>query len=217
MTGVQTCALPIYAQPGSVDFSFNAGSSIDFTVYPVAMQSNGKVIIGGSFGTPSSGLARLNADGSPDATFKVGTGVSPGSAYVGGFNLVYALAVQPDDKIIVGGAFNTYNGVGRTNIARLNVDGTLDLSFDPGQGTGTSPTFDKVFAISLQSDGKVLIGGNFSSVNGTNRVGIARLNTNGSLDASFDPHPGIGGLSAAVYALAVNPMARCWWVAISNQ
>ena len=194
-----------HAQPGSVDFSFNAGSSIDFTVYPVAMQSNGKVIIGGSFGTPSSGLARLNADGSPDATFKVGTGVSPGSAYVGGFNLVYALAVQPDDKIIVGGAFNTYNGVGRTNIARLNVDGTLDLSFDPGQGTGTSPTFDKVFAISLQSDGKVLIGGNFSSVNGTNRVGIARLNTNGSLDASFDPHPGIGGLSAAVYALAVQP------------
>ena len=95
--------------------------------------------------------------------------------------------------------------VGRTNIARVNADGTLDLSFDPGQGIGT--ILPKVLAIALQSDGRILIGGQFSSVNGTNRFGIARLNTNGTLDLSFDPGSGAHGSlgSASVYALAVQP------------
>src|SRR2546427_2739972 len=84
-----------HAQPGSVAFSFDPGSSVDFTVFPVASQSNGKIIIGGSFGTPSSGLARLNADGSPDKSFNVGAGVSPGFGYTPGFNYVYALAGCP--------------------------------------------------------------------------------------------------------------------------
>jgi hypothetical protein len=66
-----------YAQPGSVDLSFNAGSSVDFEVFQVALQSNGKIIIGGGFATPSPGLARLNADGSPDTTFNGGAGVNP--------------------------------------------------------------------------------------------------------------------------------------------
>src|SRR5882672_9761884 len=126
-----------HAQPGSVDFAFDPGSSVDFTIFPVALQSNGKIIIGGSFGTPSSGLARLNADGSPDKSFNVGAGASPGFGYTGGFNYIYAMAVQPDDKIIIGGVFNTFNGVARTNIARLNADGSVDLSFDPGEGIGS--------------------------------------------------------------------------------
>ncbi|HVM50725.1 MAG TPA: delta-60 repeat domain-containing protein [Candidatus Acidoferrum sp.] len=195
-----------HAQPGTVDFSFNAGYGVDFTAYGVGMQSSGKWVIGGAFGTPASGVARLNADGSPDATFNTGTGVSPGFGYTPGLSSVYALAVQPDDKVIIGGTFNTYNGIGRTNIARLNADGTLDLTFDPGQGIGTiSP---KVLALCLQPDGKVLVGGNFSSVNGTNRIGIARLNANGSLDSSFDPSPGVGGLNFTVYAVALQPDGR---------
>lgn len=190
------------AQPGSVDFSFDSGSSVDFEVFQTALQSNGKVIIGGAFASPSPGLARLNADGSPDKSFNGGTGVSPAFGYSPGLSYVYALAVQPDDKIIIGGAFSAYNGVGRTNIARINADGTLDNSFDPGQGVGyISP---KVLAIALQPDGKVLIGGQFNTVNGTNREGIARLNSNGSLDTSFDPG-GVSGSTATVYALAVQP------------
>ena len=111
--------------------------------------------------------------------------------------------MQADDKIVIGGSFDSYNGVGRTNIARVNADGTLDLSFDPGQGIGT--IVPKVLAIAVQSDGRILIGGQFSSVNGTNRFGIARLNTNGTLDTSFDPGNGVGGALglASVYALAV--------------
>lgn len=190
-----------YAQPGSVDLSFNAGLSVDSEVLQVALQSNGKVIVGGTFATPSPGLARLNADGSPDVTFHGGTGVDT-AGYAGG---VSVLAVQPDDKIIIGGTFNTYDGVGRTNIARINADGTLDLSFDPGQGIGE--IVPKVLAIVLQPDGRILIGGQFSSVDGTNRFSIARLNTDGTLDTSFDPGNGVHGSlgSASVYALAVQP------------
>ena len=63
------------AQPGSVDPFFDPGSSVDFEVFAVGLQSNGKVIIGGTIGTPSPGLARLNPDGTPDKSFKAGTGV----------------------------------------------------------------------------------------------------------------------------------------------
>jgi uncharacterized delta-60 repeat protein len=195
--------LNTFAQSGSVDFSFNAGSSVDFEVFQAALQSNGKIIIGGAFGSPSPGLARLNTDGSPDGSFNAGTGVNPAFGYAQGVSSVYALAVQPDDKIFIGGTFNSYNGIERTNIARINADGTLDLTFDPGQGIGGIAP--KVMAIALQSDGKVLIGGQFSSINGTNRLGIARLNANGSLDTSFNPGTGVSGSTATVYALAVQP------------
>src|SRR5690242_7275377 len=84
------------AQPGSVDASFYAGSSVDFEIFKVGLQSNGKIIIGGAFGSPAVGLARLNADGSPDRSFKAGTGFSPAFDYAVGISRVYALAIQPD-------------------------------------------------------------------------------------------------------------------------
>jgi uncharacterized delta-60 repeat protein len=194
------------AQPGSVDFSFNAGSSVDFEIFQAALQSNGKVIIGGAFGSPSPGLARLNADGSPDRSFNAGTGVNAAFGYAVGLSPVYALAVQPDDKIIIGGVFSAYNGILRPNIARMNADGTLDPSFDPGQGSGGA--IPNVLAVCLQSDGKILIGGLFNYLNGTNRNGIARLNADGSLDDSFNPGSGATGGTLnynGVYCLAVQP------------
>ena len=89
------------AQPGALDSSFNPGSSVDFEIFQAAMQSNGKVIIGGAFITPSPGVARLNADGSPDTSFIGGMGVSPYSGYATGVSPVYAIAVQPDRKSVV--------------------------------------------------------------------------------------------------------------------
>ncbi len=194
------------AQPGSVDSSFYAGSSVDFEIFQVGLQSNGKVVIGGAFGSPSVGVARLNADGSPDTSFDAGFGFSPAFDYAVGSSRVYALAIQPDDKIIVGGQFNTYNGTGRTNIIRLNADGTVDTSFNPGSGTGTIKP--NVQAVCVQPDGKILIGGLFDSVNGTNRLGIARLNADGSLDLSFNPGTGTSGGTLTfngVYCLALQP------------
>ncbi|OYU74026.1 MAG: hypothetical protein CFE32_19125, partial [Alphaproteobacteria bacterium PA3] len=93
---------------------------------------------------------------------------------------VQTLVVQPDGKILVGGSFATINGVARNRVARLNADGTLDTTFDPGAGANST-----VNAITVLDDGRLLIGGSFSSVDNVSRNGVARLSTTGALDRSF--------------------------------
>ena len=83
-------------------------------------------------------------------------------------------------KVLVGGDFTTINNVGRPRIARLNPNGSVDQSFNPGLGPD-----DTVRVITLQADGAILIGGSFTSVNGTNRNHLARLRLSGGLDTGF--------------------------------
>lgn len=94
--------------------------------------------------------------------------------------VVYETAIQPDGKIVIGGAFNQVGGTARTNLARINADGSLDTSFAAITLNNT------VFVVALQADGKVLAGGFFTTVNGQPRQGIARFNHDGSLDTTFD-------------------------------
>ncbi|MGB7202686.1 MAG: FG-GAP-like repeat-containing protein [Pyrinomonadaceae bacterium] len=108
----------------------------------------------------------------------------------GGFILS---VIQPDGKIIIGGAFSMVYGRPRFNLARLNTDGTLDTTFVPPE----IPVPDLGLAIrsvGLQSDGKIIIAGHFVIVGSPNRSGIARLNTDGSPDASFNNSPAISNL-----------------------
>jgi uncharacterized delta-60 repeat protein len=119
--------------------------------------------------------------------FNPGTGV--GVNDLGSFtSSIFSVVYQPDGKVLIGGFFNSYNGTARKNIARLNADGSLDASFNPGTGTNS-----EIYSVAYQSDGKVLIGGTFTSYNGTARNRIARLNADGSLDGSFDPGTGANG------------------------
>lgn len=83
---------------------------------------------------------------------------------------ILAVAVQPDGKILIGGAFTDVNGTARNYIARLNSDGGLDTTFDPGAGTNA-----RVDSLALQPDGKILLGGPFSSINGTTRYYLGRV------------------------------------------
>ena len=79
-----------------------------------------------------------------------------------GFNgTVSAIATQTDGKILVGGSFTSYKGVTENRIIRLNSDGTKDNSFNTGTGFDAT-----VYTIEIQADGKILVGGNFSSYNG---------------------------------------------------
>jgi uncharacterized delta-60 repeat protein len=133
-------------------------------------------------------LTRLNANGARDAGFEESMG-AVGEAPT----FVYAVAVQSDGKILVGGGFTAFKGANRNGIARLNANGSLDNGFNPGAGTDGS-----VSSVALQRDGKVLIGGSFTSVNGTNRNNIARLDANGSLDSSFDPGTGADGIVRSI-------------------
>jgi uncharacterized delta-60 repeat protein len=130
---------------GSRDTSFNPGSGPNGSVYTTSVQADGKIIIGGGFSAVANqshvGIARLNADGSLDPTFDAGTGVD---------GAVLNSAVQFDGKIVITGQFNSYNGVARGGIARINPDGSLDLAFNPG------PPRVGGQALVLQSDGKIL-------------------------------------------------------------
>ena len=162
---------------GSLDSTFNPGFGTDGSVYSVAAGSDGRVVIGGQFnqygGVARSCIARLNGDGSLDESF------NPRSGAGGAYPAVFAVALQ-GTKVLVGGIFNTMYGIGRNNIARLAQDGSLDLTFDPGTGTDNG-----VFSLLAQVDNKILIGGNFTSYNGTRRVGLARVYSDGILDTTF--------------------------------
>ncbi len=166
---------------GNADADFHPGSGPDGEVHAIALQLDGRILIAGSFtsynGTNRSHIARLNADGSLDPSF------DPGSGANGDIN---ALAAHPDGSILVGGTFSSYNGTNRSRIARLDYDGGLDTSFNPGTGVNGYG----ILALALRTDGKVVIAGFFSSVNGTNRPSIARLNADGSLDLGFNPGSG---------------------------
>lgn len=180
---------------GALDVSFNPNAGADGTIFAMAIQPNGRVLVGGAFGqvngTPRSRIARLTADGGLDLTF------SPGSATDG---TVLAIGIQPDERIVIGGAFRFIGGVERNGVARLNPSGALDTAFGALGGVG-GLLLPVVHTVALQSNGRILIGGDFTTVNGIARNFVARLNpVDGGLDTSFE----IGsGASSAVFALAL--------------
>jgi uncharacterized delta-60 repeat protein len=191
---------------GSLDMSFNPNANSN--VWSVVVQPDGRLLIGGEFstlqpnGAPTATsrwrIARLNADGTVDPTF------DPKAS-----GRVYSLVPQPDGKILVAGQFSTLqpNGAStattRKFMARLNPDGSLDAGFDPS----VSGTW--VNSVALQPDGKIVLGGQFSTLqpNGasapTTRNNVARLNPDGTLDTTFDPNA-----NNAVNAVAIQPDGR---------
>lgn len=159
---------------GNLDISFNIGMGFDDKVRIIAVQNDGKILVGGEFqkynnGPFRNGIVRLNVDGSLDSLFTPSTF----NGYVG------TIAIQADGKILLGGNLERPNGTSKSLI-RLNIDGSLDTSFATASGFNSA-----VKSIMIQPDGKILTGGMFTSYNGINRIGIARLNIDGSLDNSF--------------------------------
>ena len=110
---------------------------------------------------------------------------------------VFCAASQGDGKVLIGGDFLLEGAGARTRVARLNADGSLDGSFNPGTGADAT-----VYGLALQLDGKVVIGGDFIYVNGTNRTRVARLHTDGSLDLNFTAGSGPNNV---VYAVGLLP------------
>jgi uncharacterized delta-60 repeat protein len=161
---------------GILDTDFNVGTGANSVVYTTSIQSDGKVIIGGFFtsysGTTTNRIARLHSNGVLDTSFNVGTGAN---------SFVRTTPIQSDGKVIIGGQFTSYSGTTRNRIARLHSNGVLDTGFNVGTGVNSN-----VWTTSIQSDGKVIIGGLFTSYSGTARNNIARLHSNGVLDTSFN-------------------------------
>jgi uncharacterized delta-60 repeat protein len=167
---------------GTKDTSFTTGIGFNDSVQDIAQQADGKILVGGNFftynGVTENRIIRLNADGTKDATFSTGTGFN---------NFINTIAQQADGKILVGGNFTTYNGVTEIRIIRLNADGTKDATFTSGTGFTIN-----VSEITEQADGKILVGGQFTTYNGVTENKIIRLNTDGSKDTAFATGTGFG-------------------------
>ena len=150
-------------------------NGFDFWTYNVSMPGNTNVTIGGNFtvtGQFYDNIARLNTAGSLDNSFNPGTGPN-GS--------VFSLGWQFNNQIVVGGAFDSLSGVPLNNLARLNSDGSIDSTFFNGIGADNS-----VDSITIQPVTNLLyVGGPFTEVNGTHRLGFARLNPDGTVDTTF--------------------------------
>ncbi len=199
---------------GSIDTTFAAAGINSPSV--IKVQSDNKILV---FYNPSTlRLIRLNADGSRDTSFQERADrvsaleVQPdGKILVGTDSSIYRLnpngtldisynsatfqfsgvskfAILPDGKILVGGGFRAISGTTFNYLARLNADGTVDTSFNPGD-IGASST---VSGLDVLPDGKIIIGGNFLSYNGVERRKNARLNSDGTLDTTYNYNPGLG-------------------------
>lgn len=162
---------------GSFDTNFNATLGTDGTIHALAIQSSGNIVVGGEFdnagGAPRSRLARFDSTGKIDPLFSVsGSGIN---------GIVFSLATQLDNNIVIGGSFTMINGVTNNFIGRIRgADGKLDPNFDVGTGAD-----DVVYSVVMQPDGKILIGGQFTFINQTRRVGLARLLPYGPVDTTF--------------------------------
>ena len=167
----------------SIDNTFNIGTAFNNPVTEVVLQPDGKIIVGGIFssynGTPANDIIRLNSDGTVDNTFNSGTGID---------QIIWAINVQPDGKILVGGFFSQYNGVPYNCLIRLNSDGSVDNSFTIGTGFNNT-----IYDIKRQVDGKYIIFGSFTTFNGVTCNRIVRLNNNGSIDNTFNTGVGFNG------------------------
>jgi uncharacterized delta-60 repeat protein len=176
-------------------------SNVDDRIEDVAVQQNGKVIIGGSFlnvaGVQRKRLARLNVDGSLDTSF------TPNSAIDGS---VFSVALGPDGLVYVGGQFNTL-GISSTNkFGRLLQDGQTDTLF-------LTTINDQVRSIQTKANGFVYVAGKQNVVGNLASVGFTRLSTLVQPfikeDTSFVNHP---GTDQQVRSIAVVPSANSMWL-----
>ncbi len=187
---------------GVVSISLGDGSD---EANAVALQADGRIVVAGTTTTTSTGatsniaVVRLNGNGTLDADFGAGNadGTPDGVVSVSlgdGADVAKSVAIQSNGKILVAGTTVAADKSINIAVARLNADGTLDASFGAGTADGTPDGVvavslgkgdDDVNAMTVQADGKIIVVGSTTSTGSSANIAVARLNANGSLDASF--------------------------------
>ena len=183
---------------GTEDTTFysNLGNGYNSQPTEIKLQSDGKILTGGGFtsldGNTRNGLVRLNSTGMEDASFYTNLG--------DGFNdAVTAIGIQSDGKILVGGYFTSLDGNTRNRLVRLNSTGMEDASFYTNLGEGFNG-YPRIFIV--QSSGRIIVGGNFTDVNGTTVGGLVALNSNGTIDTTFMTNFGSGVNNGSIEGMA---------------
>jgi uncharacterized delta-60 repeat protein len=185
---------------GSLDTTFNPGTGLSSGSFDyLKILNNGKILAGSSGlyaynGTPIGRMIRINSNGSLDTTFTPGVTTD---------NTVFAVSEQTDGKLMVVGNFTTYNGVSILRAARINPDGSLDTTFNPG--TSATGGFNAIFGLTIQVNGKIILYGAFAVYNGASRSGIVRVNTDGSIDTTFNPGGGTGAAGNYPEGVIIQP------------
>ncbi len=238
---------------GSIDSAYLNNQGIGATstspagtiIQDLFLDTNSKIVVVGAFRTfgtaTSSGIARLNTDGTLDTSFSLNTGsglpsgqiikavpvgnkimalmFAPASTTFNGVTVrrlfllnddgtidsnfsatasssistlsssLYDFIPYSDTQVIIGSGFISYNGTTVGRIARINVDGTLDTAFNTALGTGFNSS---VLALGRLSDGRIIVGGSFATLNGNSVPYIVSLNADGSLDSAFTSNVGTG-------------------------
>ena len=175
--GVTTPGIVRILTNGDIDTTFDTGTGLfgsDFG-YSCWVDTDGKILVGGQFtgynGTTSPRLVRINPDGSIDTTFNVGTGPNGN-----------VLDIKRDgDGYLISGGFSSYNGTSRNGIARVNLDGSLDTST-----VFNFPAGAFISSFKRQANGKLIVSGNYTSYNSIPRNRLVRLNTDNTLDTTFN-------------------------------
>lgn len=172
---------------GAVDTDFGWADS-DVYISEIALQADGRILA-----VAGSRLFRLHSDGSYDTSFSTGTGFGSGGS-------PSCIRVQEDGRILVGGFFQSYNGVQRSGLIRLHPNGEVDDSFAIGNGTNAA-----VNTIDLYPNGDILVGGRFTSINGVAKSSFARISPNGEVDLSFDAGTGavMDGSMSSIRAVCI--------------
>lgn len=170
---------------GSLDESFVMNAGPNGTVRAMAVQGDGRVVIGGSFTQmgvqPCSGLAALYADGQLDEEFAADLGHEYGAE-------VQCIAGTASGDLLIGGRFSNVEGRFRLGITRLLANGSLALGFNPGRGVG-----GLINAMAMMPDGRIAIAGNFISYNDHPRPYLAFLTSDGELHPAFNGGSGPDG------------------------
>lgn len=181
---------------GTLDMAFDCNVNCNMNASPstIAVQADGKVLVGGSFSMVGGQIRRFVArlDGITGQVDSFDAGVDPS-----GSNFVSSIVVQPDGKILVGGIFTSLGGQTRNKIGRIDPNTGLADSFDPNPGNGLGV----ISEIALQADGKVVVAGLFGSIGGQLRSNIARLDPITGLADSFNP--GVSGSNSTVQTLVI--------------
>jgi uncharacterized delta-60 repeat protein len=184
-------------------------SGFNSNVNGMALFPDGKIVVGGDFlgvnNLSNPYIVRFNADGTVDSTYSA-------NAQAAIDYTVYAVDVQTDGKVVVGGDFTGY-------VKRLNADGTEDTAFTTALGSGVVST---AYDVAVRDDGKILIGGWMLTVDGTTVNYVALLNSDGSLNGAYTTNTGTGadssveviglkGLTSPVTATLHQEVAAPWY------
>ncbi|MBL9167276.1 MAG: immunoglobulin domain-containing protein [Verrucomicrobiales bacterium] len=197
---VQYTSIRRFFANGTLDANYlpESRGSLPQPILGLALQADGKAVAVGGRASRTAipnnlNIVRLLPDGSPDPSFRVGSAAN---------STISAVALQSDGRILIAGAFTRFNGRPQPRLARLNVDGSLDPSFQVGFGPDNN-----VDSLHLLRDGRFYAAGQFTSVDGIPRTRVARFNPNGSLDLSFDP---LAGPNDRVRVVAHNGADSVW-------